>query len=151
MYTGFRRNPQDYLGCFNKYRAGRQEIFPGYIPDNLLVLFGKPLLGLLFGSEFEIAYVAMVLLVVGQFANAVSGSTGNFMNMTGHQTVFRNIMTGAALLNISLNLSLIPRFGIDGAAFAGMVSLSLWNVGTLVFIKIRYGKIIGYLPFIPME
>ena len=117
----------------------------------ILVLFGKPLLGLLFGPEFEIAYVAMVLLVLGQFANAVSGSTGNFMNMTGHQAVFQNIMVGAALLNISLNLSLIPHFGIDGAAIAGMTSLSFWNVGTLVFIKMRYGKIIGYVPLIPMK
>ena len=38
--------------------------------------------------------------------------------------------------------------GIIGAAFAGMVSLSFWNIYTLIYIKLKYGRSIGYLPFI---
>jgi O-antigen/teichoic acid export membrane protein len=112
----------------------------------ILVLLGKPLLGLLFGREFVVAYGALVLLVIGQFVNAVSGSIGYFMNMTGHQKVFRNIIFCAAVLNVCLNLALIPHFGINGAAFAGMISLAFWNIVTLFYVKMRYGKIIGYLP-----
>lgn len=113
-----------------------------------LLIFGKPALKLLFGPDFTAAYGAMVILVIGQFINSISGSTGYFMNMTGNHKAFRNITLGAAIITAGLGFALIPSYGIIGAAFTGMVSLSFWNIGTLIFIKVKYGKIIGYLPFI---
>lgn len=111
-----------------------------------LVVFGKPVLSVLFGPDFTTAYIPMVLLVVGQFVNSISGSTGYFMNMTGNQNAFRNIIFVAAVLNVGFNLIVIPPLGIIGAALSGMVSLMVWNIAALVFIKYKYGKIIGYFP-----
>lgn len=111
-----------------------------------LLLLGKPLLGYFFGADFTVAYPALVFLILGQFVNSVSGSTGMFMNMTGRQNIFRNITFGAALLNISSNLLLIPHFGILGAAFSAMVSVSFWNIVTLIYMKTKYGRTTGYLP-----
>jgi O-antigen/teichoic acid export membrane protein len=113
-----------------------------------LMVLGRPVLSLLFGKDFTVAYPAMVLLVVGQFVNSISGSTANFMNMTGHQKVFRSIIFFSALINIGISLSLIPRFGIIGAAVAGMISLCFWNIYTLVYIKNKFGSTIGYLPML---
>ena len=113
-----------------------------------LILIGRPLLSFLFGSDFVVAYWAMFFLVLGQFVNSISGSTGYFMNMTGHQTVFRNVMFLASVINVTLNLILIPDLGIQGAALAGMSCLVFWNVYLQIYIKIKYGKIIGYFPFI---
>ncbi|MBU0665007.1 MAG: flippase [Proteobacteria bacterium] len=113
-----------------------------------LILLGKPLLSLLFGSDFTVAYWAMFFLVLGQFVNSISGSTGYFMNMTGCQIVFRNVMFVAAFMNVILNLMLIPNLGIYGAALAGMFSLIFWNVYLLIYIKKKYGTTIGYLPLI---
>jgi O-antigen/teichoic acid export membrane protein len=112
-----------------------------------LVILGKLILGLVFGAEFTTAYEAMLILVIGQFINSISGSTGYFMNMTGNQNAFRNIIFGATILVFGLGLALIPLFGIVGAAFAGMMSMAFWNISTLLFIKRKYGKIIGYLPY----
>jgi O-antigen/teichoic acid export membrane protein len=114
----------------------------------ILVLFGKLILSMLFGKEFIISYWPMFFLVVGQFINSVSGSTGIFMNMTNNQIVFRNIMLLAAILNILLNYYLIPKYGIVGAAITGMICTVLWNCSTLLFIKIKYKQTIGYLPFL---
>ena len=111
------------------------------------VILGRPALRIVFGQEFVIAYPALVLLVLGQFVNSISGSTGYFMNMTGNQNTFRNIMLVAALANISLNLLLIPEFGIYGSAIAAMVSLIFWNISTLIFIKTKYGKTTGFFSF----
>jgi O-antigen/teichoic acid export membrane protein len=111
-----------------------------------LVLLGKPILSLLFGSDFIAAYGPMVLLVTGQFINSISGSTGHFMNMTGNHAVFRNIILAASIMTVGLSFILIPPFGTIGAAFAGMVSLSLWNIWSLLYIKMRYGMTIGYVP-----
>lgn len=113
-----------------------------------LLLFGKNVLAIGFGSDFVAAYPALLLLVAGQFVNTVSGLSGMFMNMTGNQHAFRNILLVAAIVNVVLTFALTPRFGMNGAAFSAMLSLCLWNVATLVFIKRKYGKSIGYLPLV---
>jgi O-antigen/teichoic acid export membrane protein len=113
-----------------------------------LILLGKPLLTILYGPEFSVAYWAMFFLVLGQFVNSISGSTGYFMNMTGHQNIFRNVMLITALLNVTLNLVLIPQFGIIGAALTAMFCYVLWNSLLLLYIKIKYGRTIGYFPFV---
>ena len=112
------------------------------------LIFGKTILSIVFGQAFTIAYPALVFLVIGQFVNSISGSSGIFMNMTGHQNVFRNIMTIAALVNIGLNLGLIPFWGINGSAMAAMVSLCFWNIATLIYIKNKFGKTTGYFPIL---
>ena len=109
-------------------------------------VFGKPVLRIVFGSGFVVAYPALVLLVVGQFVNSISGATGYFMNMTGHQAVLRNIMLVVGVLNIAISFALIPKCGINGAAVAAMVSIVAWNSSTLLYIKLKFGKTTGYFP-----
>lgn len=110
------------------------------------IILGKPLLSIIFGSEFGVAYLALAILVLGQFVSSISGSTGMFLNMTGNQIVYRNIMLIAAALNIILNLLLIPMMGFNGAAIAATVSLSFWNIASLIIIKVKFGKTTGFFP-----
>ena len=42
-----------------------------------------------------------------------------FMNMTGRQNQFRNIVLGAAVVNLTANLLLIPQLGLIGAVSFG--------------------------------
>ncbi|SMP73720.1 Membrane protein involved in the export of O-antigen and teichoic acid [Desulfonatronum zhilinae] len=111
-----------------------------------LVLFGKSILQILFGFEFIVAYPALVLLVLGQFVNSIAGSTGFFMNMTDNQNTFKNIVFIAAVSNVVLNILLTPRYGIHGAAIAAMISMMTWNIATLCFMKLKFGKTTGYFP-----
>jgi O-antigen/teichoic acid export membrane protein len=111
-----------------------------------LLLFGKPLLWILYGRDFGVAFPAMLFLVAGQFVNCISGSTAMFMNMTTHQNEFRNIMIMAALINFCLNFFLIPSYGIIGAGAAVMTSTFFWNVTTLIYIQRIYGKSVGFFP-----
>jgi len=133
-------------------RKSAKLIFWTTVPIFLfLLLFGKTVLALLYGPDFSVAYFSMIFLIFGQFVNSISGSTGIFMNMTGNQKIFRNIMIVTAFLNVFLNLWLIPGFGIHGAAVAGMVSMVFWNVATLIYIKLKYGRMIGYLPLLTRD
>lgn len=111
-----------------------------------LLVLGKPILNIIFGQEYTIAYTSLSLLVIGQFAHSVSGATGIFMNMTGNQKALKNIMFIAALLNILLNFLLTPVYGINGAAGSAMLCLAGWNIATLCYIKRKFGKVTGYLP-----
>jgi O-antigen/teichoic acid export membrane protein len=112
----------------------------------VLLCFGKPILELVFGEEFGVAYWPMFMLIVAQFIHTCSGATGLFMNMTDHQNQFSKIMIVFATTNILLGILLIPLMGINGAAVAGMLSLGGWNVATLVFIKRKYGTTTAYIP-----
>jgi O-antigen/teichoic acid export membrane protein len=111
-----------------------------------LIVLGRPVLALLFGKEFTSAYLAMVILAVSQFMSSVSGSTAIFLNMTGQERILRNIMLAAAALSVVLNLALIPWFGIEGAAVARLVTVVCWNGCALRYIKVRFGRTIGYFP-----
>ena len=113
----------------------------------ILLLAGKSILALLFSTEFVTAYPALIILVIGQFVNSISGSTGLFMNMTGHQNTYSKIIFFSTLLNFVLNFVLIPKFGIIGSAVANAISLVSWNFGLIYFIKTKFGKTVGYLPF----
>jgi O-antigen/teichoic acid export membrane protein len=116
-----------------------------------LLVLGKPILSIVFGHEFAIAYPALMLLLIGQFVNAISGSSGMFMKMTGKQNILRNFMVVAAGLNITINLWLIPLWGINGAAMAAMISLCFWNIASLVYIKMKFGKTTGYFPILNLR
>ncbi|MHA1294863.1 MAG: oligosaccharide flippase family protein, partial [Promethearchaeota archaeon] len=113
-----------------------------------LVAFGKPILSILFGQEFKQAYLALLFLVIGQFIHSISGATGYFMNMTGNQITLSKIMISSALINVFFGLVLIPQFGIYGAAIAGMIGMSFWNLYVLSVIKLKFGRTIGYFPFV---
>ena len=71
-----------------------------------LILFGKPILHYCFGQDFVVAYPTLLILIVGQFIGAAAGSCGNFMNMTGNQIAFRNMIFIAGIANIFLNFLL---------------------------------------------
>lgn len=117
------------------------------------VLFGKEILSL-FGHEFAVAYIPLLLLSLGQVVNAGTGSVGYILAMTGFQRVLLNISIFSAILNILLNALLIPFFSIIGAALATGFIISLANILNAYFVKKRLGiipysdnilKIIGYI------
>ena len=95
-----------------------------------VVLFaaGEWLLEQVFGGPYVQAYSALCILVIGQLINAVMGSVGLFLSMTGHEKETLRALAISAILNVVLNALLIPKFGIIGAASATAVSVVLWNV-----------------------
>lgn len=117
--------------------------FPIFI---IYIVLGQFLLNL-YGSEFNMGYYALIILAMGQFTLAVVGSVGHFLNMTGHQKVFKNIIIMGGVLNIVLNIILIPNYGITGAAIASMISNATWSITAGIYIRHKFGFSISYVPF----
>ncbi len=88
-----------------------------------------------FGTQFIEGSNAFLMLIFGQLVNAVTGSVGPILTMTDKQTQFRNIIFFSIILNFILNLILIPSFGINGAAFASMVSAIILHMTPFFLIK----------------
>ena len=110
-------------------------------------IFPHFLLGL-FGEEFKIGVTAFIFLSCGRLISSLSGSVGNILQMTGNQNIYASILLIGALLNIVLNLILIPLYGINGAALASMSSLIVWNLSMVLVVKKKFGFYTFYIPFI---
>lgn len=103
------------------------------------ILFGKAILGWVFGAAYLGAWIPLVVLTCGQFVNAAMGPVGLILNMTGHERETMWAMFAAAGLNVALNAVLVPHYGPLGAALATATSLVSWNVvlGARVWRRLR--------------
>lgn len=100
----------------------------------VLYLFPEFFLGL-FGEEFKIAVVTLLIVNSAFLVNALCGSVGYMLNMTDNQHQFMKILLIGLLLNIMMNVFFIPIYGINGAAIATLISMSFWNIGSLMILK----------------
>jgi O-antigen/teichoic acid export membrane protein len=113
----------------------------------ILMIFPKFFMGL-YGPEFLIGFEVLRWLIIGRIVNALSGSVGNLMQMSGQQKTYMNILIVGAVINVILNYNLIPKYGINGAAFASVASLSFWNLSMVYMVKRKFGFSTIYMPFI---
>jgi len=119
-----------------------------------LFLFGNHLVRLLFGPPFQEAAsilnyqaVGLIFMFNGTFRSA-------FLTISSHQKILSATTVFSALFNVGLNFFLIPRFGIYGAAAAGVcvqaLSLMLLNAATRQTWRIFRIQLVGLLllPFL---
>jgi O-antigen/teichoic acid export membrane protein len=85
----------------------------------------------LYGPEFVGAATAFVLLAVKHVVNASMGLTPWVLLMGGRARLMLWNNAGAAALAIALSFALIPRFGVLGAASAGLISEILLQLAYL--------------------
>lgn len=93
-----------------------------------LVVWGEQILAKAFGEEYASGRTALTILALGQLVNAGMGNVGTLLNMTGHEQETARALTISAVINVSLNLVLIPRWGINGAALSSALTLTVWNL-----------------------
>jgi O-antigen/teichoic acid export membrane protein len=98
------------------------------------------LVPLLFGEAFADAVVPVWFLLGSMSMFAVYQVLTRYFIAVGRQRV--NIITqlGALALNLALNVTLIPRLGIDGAALASLLSHTTAAVGILVAFRRDSGQ-----------
>ncbi|MEZ5817417.1 MAG: oligosaccharide flippase family protein [Hyphomicrobiaceae bacterium] len=88
----------------------------------IILFLGRPLLWL-FGPQFADGYPVMSVLVIGFLARAAAGPSELLLNMLGQQRATACVAVVVAASTIVLNLLLVPRFGLIGAASATAASL----------------------------
>lgn len=119
-------------------RAARMIFVFTLVACATLFVVGEWALGL-FGAEFRAGNPVLRLLLVSQAVNALAGSVGHLLTMTGSQRLAAWIAGSGAAVNVLLNLLLIPVWGIVGAALATTISTVGWNVAAVVGVRRRLG------------
>lgn len=125
---------KDYKQLDDLIRKSTRLIMGLTFPGIVIILILSNFILNLFGEKYIIAQSALLILLVGQSFNALCGSVGTYMNMTGRQNVLQKILLTAFTLNLVLNLVLIPKYGINGAAIATSFSMIFWKVISVVYI-----------------
>jgi O-antigen/teichoic acid export membrane protein len=115
------RGDGDALRAFAR-DAVHWTFWPSLAAAVLLLALGMPLLRL-FGAQFVDGYPVMFILVVGYLFRSAMGPVEFLLNMLGEQTLCAAVLGSTAVLNIALNLALVPSFGLAGAATATAASL----------------------------
>ncbi len=103
----------------------------------ILLLEGKYILNYAYGSEFEAGYIVLVILTIGQMIKAGSRMVGSMFQMTGEHKVYMKINIVFGILNIILNLVLVPLYGMLGAATATAFCLSMVDIISIFVIHKR--------------
>lgn len=98
--------------------------WPSLAAAAVILLLGQPLLWL-FGPEFTSGYPVMIILVIGFLFRSAMGPSEFLLNMLGQQTACAVVLVFTAILNIALNLLLVPWLGLVGAATATSTSLAI--------------------------
>ena len=113
-----------------------------------IIIFSRELL-LFFGEEFINGRIPLIILVIGQIVNSASGSVGMFMNMTGNQNAFKNIIILVLLFVTVSYLIFIPMFeGVLGAAIVFSLGAVILNVSSVIYVYKKLKIRTYYLPFI---
>ncbi|WP_269849858.1 oligosaccharide flippase family protein [Methanosarcina horonobensis] len=103
----------------------------------VLAIFGRFLIPLIFKEEFLPAYLPMLTLLIGYSVYAAYASIGGCLASVGKVRIIFRIDAICAGLNTLLNIMLIPRFGLLGAASATSIALIFTALTNLYYIR-RY-------------
>jgi O-antigen/teichoic acid export membrane protein len=116
-------------------RALKYILIYTFLASAVIVLFGEVILGI-YGDAFLVSYPALLVLVLSYAVSALTGLGGFFLTLTNCHWQATRLSGICALLNVMLNMILIPPLGLLGAALATalttvmlsiMIALSVWR------------------------
>ena len=88
----------------------------------LFIIFPGVFINIFFGEQYLVAENALRFLSIGVLFSTLFGVSRELLSMKGKSKLILIDMVLAAVINILLNLILIPLYGISGAGFATMLS-----------------------------
>ncbi len=102
-------------------------------PENLLSIFGK---------DFSVGMLGLIILASGALFNAATGACGALLNMSGYSRMnFYNSIV-YLVTTLILDFILIPKYGLVGAALAGGITVVLLNTLMMVEAYLLIDKIL---------
>ncbi len=114
-----------------------------------LFILAEPVIIKLYRPDYYPSVAVLQILVISLIFGFLSLITGALLNATNRQKIQTGILFISLLFNIILNLFLLPRFGINGAAIAALASNILLCLAGLFFagkeIQVRHINLFKYL------
>ncbi len=125
------------------FRTVTRWAFTMTLPIFLIFFFSSQGIMSIYGPGFGSGAVVLMILSVGQLVNVGTGPVGMLLEMTGKQRITLSMGLILVVVNIILNLWLIPLFGATGAALATAISVTA-IFAILLFLVYRMYRIRVY-------
>jgi O-antigen/teichoic acid export membrane protein len=104
----------------------------------IIILFPEQILAI-FGTSFVAGASTLAVLALANLVDVGTGMCGSILNMTGYTKLkFANNSISLAV-SIILDLALIPRWGIMGAALSNLVIILLLNIARIIEVYFLIG------------
>ncbi|MCJ7520782.1 MAG: oligosaccharide flippase family protein [Dehalococcoidia bacterium] len=104
-------------------------VFSASLPLFLVFfLFPETVLEALFGADYIAAADALRILSLGYILGSIMGPNGTTLVAMGKSTFIMWTVFAAVVLNVALNIALIPPYGIEGAAIASAAAITIGSL-----------------------
>nr|WP_305794533.1 flippase [Halomarina rubra] len=109
--------------------------FPAFLT---FAIFSGDILEIFFGLRYRDAGLALTILTVGYFSNALFGQNLRTISALGDTKYLMITNSVAFIVNIAINLVLIPQYGFIGASIASAISYTTLNISANVVLWREY-------------
>ncbi len=109
----------------------------------ILIISGHQYILGLWGESYRSVGSLLMFLLLAEYLTVILGTTGKMLQLGGRASRDTAIVVSAAIANLILNLALVPRFGIQGAMIAMVVTRS-WLALTKAALVYRYWNIVPW-------
>ncbi|ARS89969.1 flippase [Natrarchaeobaculum aegyptiacum] len=117
-----------------------------YVPAAAgIILVAEPFVTVLFGAEYVGATTVVQVMALYAVTMSVTDITSNGLDFLGRARIRAIVKTGTAVLNVGLNVLLIPTIGVEGAAIATVVSHSIYTVVSVFLIHTEFDLRVRHL------
>ncbi|WLR61563.1 oligosaccharide flippase family protein [Guptibacillus hwajinpoensis] len=107
---------------------------------SIILYFGAPFAPLVLGNDYEDAVIVIKLLAILPLLKTVHYFAADTLTGAGYQGTRSLVQILIAMLNVILNLILIPEYSLWGAAIASIISDGLLGISLWLIIVIKLKK-----------
>ncbi len=97
------------------------------------IIFSPLIISIIYGKQFLSAVPVLNIYVLSNIATSVVLLITNYLIIENHRKALLILPLSGAILNVILNIFLIPKFGITGAAWATAISYTLSIASIFIF------------------
>ena len=110
---------------------------PSILATSILLLFGGPIMFILFGEFYGQGGVILSFLAIGQVVNVWAGSCGYTLIMTGHHRTMMYITLASGLIATIGCIMVAEEYGAAGVAAMAALAMIFQNMAMLLSAKIH--------------
>jgi len=105
-----------------------------------IFFLAKPIIKLIFGNSYTMAFSILQIYVWGGIGLSLTNALNQHLINVNKSKILFVISLFGMLINVILNLILIPKYQINGAAISTLISYNLMPLIIFYFLKIKNGQ-----------
>jgi O-antigen/teichoic acid export membrane protein len=141
LYPSFSRMHKDRRGIFKYYNKSLLVLSAASLMLNAAIFVAAPqITSLVYGKGFRDSAAVVRILVIGGFLYSLTGLNTSFLNAARREKVNFYFVVAGSILNVWLNITLIPGIGYFGAAISTVATYLFLLVLQLSYIWLQQSK-----------